>query len=113
MLVSALAVAFHFLSSDIQGPLLNGLVYTLTIGLFSDVLSERIRSFFGSGVSGFMFQSKALRPIVALVLFILAAGLTVWRQRTGGFAGTDEPIPSKTPAANSKRQPGSSWSFFS
>jgi branched-chain amino acid transport system permease protein len=95
MVVSALAVAFHFLSNDIQGPLLNGLVYTLTIGLFSDVLSERIRSFFGVGVTGFMFQSKALRPVVALVLFILIAGLTVWRQRTGGFRERINQYPPK------------------
>ena len=86
MIVSALVVVFHQLPKNVQRLLINGVLYTLTIGLFSDVLQERIRNFFGTGISGFIFESKALRPIVALVLFILIAGLTAWQERTGGLS---------------------------
>jgi branched-chain amino acid transport system permease protein len=60
---------------------MNALSYTLLVGLFSELLSERLRSFFGSGFSKLIFKAKALNPVVALILFLLIAGLTYWNQR--------------------------------
>ena len=80
--VSVAAAGFCLLPSHIQRPLLTGLLGTLTIGMFSEILSGRLRAFFGAGILKFIFKSKALLPVTALVLFILIAGVSaLWSKR--------------------------------
>ncbi len=80
--VSVAAAAFYLLPSRLQRPLLTGLLGTLTIGLFSEILSSRLRDFFGAGILRFIFKSRALLPVTALVLFVLIAGASaLWSRR--------------------------------
>ncbi|MBE9479311.1 MAG: hypothetical protein IMY80_05035 [Chloroflexi bacterium] len=79
--VGLIAASFSLLPSNIQRPIFNGLLWTFTIGLFSEILSSRVRFFFGSGFNKLIFTGKALRPFVATLIFILAAGLTVLQDR--------------------------------
>ena len=80
--ISVAAAGFYLLPSQIQRPLLTGLIGTLGIGLFSEILSSRLRDFFGAGILKFIFKSKALLPVTALVLFILIAGVSaLWSKR--------------------------------
>jgi branched-chain amino acid transport system permease protein len=82
--LSVFAAVFNLLPSQFQQPLLNGLIWTLTIGLFSEILSSRLRDFFGAGILRLIFKSKALLPLTALILFIvIALGSYLWSQRGG------------------------------
>jgi branched-chain amino acid transport system permease protein len=78
-----LAAAGMFLLPDrIRHPIFTGLLWTFVIGMFSEILSDRIRSFFGVPASRFVFRAEALRPAVALVLFIAIIALSAfWQQR--------------------------------
>jgi len=80
--VSVAAAGFYLLPSHIRRPLLTGLIGTLGIGLFSEILSNRLRDFFGSAILKVIFKSKALLPVTALLLFILIAGVSaLWSKR--------------------------------
>jgi len=94
--LSGAAAAFHLLPDQMQRPLLTGLGGTLTIGLFSEILTNRLRAFFGSGILRFIFKSKALLPVTALVLFVLiVAGSFLWSRRSGGVRQRMATLPSK------------------
>lgn len=81
-LIGTLAAGLFLLPARYSDPILSGLLWTLVIGMFSEILNERIRFFFGSEFSGVIFVSKAMRPTVALVIFLLAMLLSaLWRQR--------------------------------
>jgi branched-chain amino acid transport system permease protein len=83
--LSVFSAGFNLLPNRVQRPLLNGLVWTLTIGLFSEILSSRLRDFFGAGILRLIFKSKALLPLTALILFIvIALGSYLWSQRGAG-----------------------------
>lgn len=80
-IIGVLASALHFLPEEISKGILNGLLWTLAIGLFSEILSGRIRDFLGSGVVKLIFKSKALLPLVAVIIFIIITGVSIWRQK--------------------------------
>ena len=79
--VGLIAASFSLLPSNIKRPIFNGLLWTFTIGLFSENISSRVRFFFGSEFNKLIFTGKALSPFVAALIFFLAAGLTVWQGR--------------------------------
>jgi branched-chain amino acid transport system permease protein len=81
--VGAAGAGVQTISGTIKKALLNGLLWTLSIGLFSEILSGRIRDFFGSAAVKLIFKSKALNPIVALIIFVLVIALTFWRAKRG------------------------------
>lgn len=63
-------------------PLLAGLMWTLLIGMFSEILQERLRSFFGRPFADLVIKSKALQPVVAVILLVAITLLTYyWQQR--------------------------------
>jgi branched-chain amino acid transport system permease protein len=62
--------------------LFTGLITTLTLGLFSEILSNRLRAFFGSGINRLLFDGEALNPLAALILFAVITGIAaLWGQR--------------------------------
>ena len=73
----------HLLPPHIRKPITNGIIYTLVIGLFSENLSERLRVFLGTGFVKLLFSGKALKPLVALILFFIIVGITIWWDRKG------------------------------
>jgi branched-chain amino acid transport system permease protein len=94
--VSVLAAAFHLLPDQAQRPVLTGLVGTLTIGMFSEILSGRLRAFFGGGILKFIFKSRALLPVTALILFVLLAVVSFfWGRRSGGLRQRVAALPSR------------------
>ena len=80
VILSILTVLFYFLPDKYTTPVLTGLLYTFLVGMFSEILTERARTFFGNNFAKFIFSSKALRIIPALVIFVFAAGLSYWRE---------------------------------
>lgn len=80
-MVSLLTAVISFLPSNIQLPIVYGLGWTLGIGTFSEILSNRLRSFFGHQFVRVVFTREALNPFVALFLFLLVAGIKFLQQR--------------------------------
>jgi len=78
-----LAAVLYLIPNRYSDPILRGLLWTLVIGMFSEILSERLRTFFGVGVVRLIFSGKALKPGTALILFLLIAGLSVWWDAKG------------------------------
>ncbi len=94
MAVSAAAAGTFMMPDRFQRPFLTGLLWTLVIGLFSEILSGRFRDFFGAGMLKVIFRSKALLPTSALVLFILiAGGSALWSARGGGIRDRFSSLP--------------------
>jgi branched-chain amino acid transport system permease protein len=77
-LVGLVAASVHLIPSRIRKPLITGLLYTLVIGLFSEILTERVRALFGPQFVRLIFTAKALKPLVALILFLIFAGISVY-----------------------------------
>ncbi|MGD2059034.1 MAG: hypothetical protein PVI04_09920, partial [Anaerolineales bacterium] len=81
-LAGAASAGASILPSRYRSPLFSGLLWTLTLGLFSEILSNRLRAFFGSGINQLLFDGEALNPIAALILFIaITAIAAIWGQR--------------------------------
>jgi hypothetical protein len=79
-IVGVISASVHLIPSHIRKPLLTGLLYTFVIGLFSELLTERVRNFFGVSIVRLIFSSKALRPLTALIIFLIIAGITYYRE---------------------------------
>jgi branched-chain amino acid transport system permease protein len=82
--IGVLAAILQLVRKDIKKGVLNGLLWTLAIGLFSEILSGRIRDFLGAGAIKLVFRTKALIPVVAIIIFVLVMGITIWRQKSQG-----------------------------
>jgi branched-chain amino acid transport system permease protein len=92
-----LGALLYILPERYRKPLVSGVIWTLLIGMFSEILSSRLRDFFGSGILRTLFTGKALNPIVAVILFILISGgsflwslrgeqvKTGWQTATAGY----------------------------
>ncbi len=82
-IVGILTAVVFLLPEQYRRPLLNGLLYTLIIGVFSENLAERLRTFFGAGFSKFLFAGKSMKLFVAIGLFLIVIGFTFWWDRKG------------------------------
>lgn len=51
---------------------INSLIWVFGVGLFSEMVAQVIQQIFGRGLNKLLFQSKALTPTAAVVLFLLA-----------------------------------------
>lgn len=80
-LLGVAAAGLQLLPDHIKRGILSGLIWTLAIGLFSEILSSRIRDFFGAAVIQYIFKSKALVSWVAGLIFIIVTSLTIWQQQ--------------------------------
>ncbi len=79
-----LAAAFHLLPIRVRKPLLSGLVWTLSIGLFSEILINVFQNWsVPRTIIRFLFGSKGIKPGTALVIFVLATGITAWWDARG------------------------------
>jgi branched-chain amino acid transport system permease protein len=65
-------------------------LWTILIGTFSEILSGRLRSFFGYQFVQIVFTRKALNPFVALALFLLIAGFKVFQIRREARGDTEK-----------------------
>ncbi len=90
-LMSGLTTVLFMVPTRIRTALLNGTLWTLGFGLFSENISQIIQELFGNlGLSGFarslvklLFQNKSLNPIAALIIFLLAFAVAYSRVHTG------------------------------
>ncbi len=89
-LLSLLAAGLRILPQNIQRPITNGVLWTLVMGTFSEILLSRVRAFFGHAVSKIIFSGKALNPVVALIIFVLVAVITYWSSSRKSEAQEDD-----------------------
>ena len=104
-LIGALTALFIQTDPKFERPLLMGLVWTLGIGLFSENVTQilsNIPAGVGRFISRLLFDNKALTMVSALIIFLLAAGITYWRMRrpstgegSGGFNFSFEDISNR------------------
>jgi len=80
-LVSA---GLYLLPEKYRRPIMNGLGGTLVLGMFSEILTERLRFFFGPGFVTIIITSKALRPLTAVIIFIVITVISYWWMHRGG-----------------------------
>lgn len=71
-LMGVLGASFAFLPEKIRRGWLNGLVWVLGIGLFSENVAQIIREFNGTGLTKLLFSGKTLNTGAAFVVFALA-----------------------------------------
>ena len=74
IIVGMVASSIKYIPDKYRKPLFRGIVWTLGVSLFSEVLSERVRTALGTMVTKLIFKSKATQPVTALVLFLMVSG---------------------------------------
>lgn len=80
--------AVHVMPDSVRRPLMSGVLWTLGVGFFSEIVITMLRRLFGRGAVRLMFTGESLKPGVALGLFLIAAGVTAWwRARGERFRG--------------------------
>src|SRR3990172_179607 len=81
-IIGVAAGGFYIIPDEIERPIIQGALWTLVIGLFSEIISGGLRVFFGAGFSRLLFSGKALRPLIALILFVaITLGVRYWATR--------------------------------
>lgn len=81
-IIGLFSAALALLPQRVGKPVLYGLFCVFFVGMFSEILSERLRTFFGLDTVKIIFQADALKPSAALVIFIITALLTaLWMGR--------------------------------
>ena len=71
-LTGVLGASFSFLPEKIRRGWLNGIIWVLGIGLFSENVAQIIREFNGSALIKLLFSGKTLNNSAAFVIFALA-----------------------------------------
>ncbi|MCF6277668.1 MAG: hypothetical protein L3J16_02835 [Anaerolineales bacterium] len=66
-----LGASFVIFPEKIRRGWVNGFIWVLSMGLFSENVAQILREFNGSSLNKVLFTSKSLNPIAAVVLFIL------------------------------------------
>ena len=75
--------AVYVMPGHIRRPLMNGLLWTLGVGLFSEIVISLLRRLLGRGFVSLLFTSKSIKPVAAAALFLIVAGVTAWWSARG------------------------------
>ncbi len=74
--------AFHLLPEKVEKPIFNGVVWTLGVGLFSEILINMFRPF-PRQIVRVLFGTKGIQPLIAAIIFLLAVLITIWWEARG------------------------------
>lgn len=69
--IGTLGAALVVMPSRWEKALINSIIWTLGLGLFSDVVGYIVQPIFGRGILKILFLNKSLNPITALVIFVV------------------------------------------
>lgn len=81
--LGALGALFHLLPRRIERPILVGVLATVSIGLFADIL-RNILVFAPRSVIRLFFGSKGITPLTAVIILVIAAGANAWWNAQSG-----------------------------
>ncbi|HEX6305608.1 MAG TPA: hypothetical protein VFZ76_15545 [Anaerolineales bacterium] len=80
--IGLVGAGLRLLPDHFRRPILSGMVWTFVIGLFSEILTERLRAFFGTGILRVIFSARALRLNIAIIFFVFVTLISaLWQQR--------------------------------
>lgn len=79
VVLAGLGAALVLLPSRWRIALLNAIIWTLGIGIFSENVTQILNQFGGRGVIRFLFQAKALNPLAAFLIFAGAFAVAYFR----------------------------------
>jgi branched-chain amino acid transport system permease protein len=77
-LVGLAGAMVYIMPGKVRRPLMTGLLVTLGVGLFSEIVIRVLRKLFGPGSATLFFTGKGLKWWAAVVLFLASAGFTAW-----------------------------------
>jgi len=72
LLIGGIGAALVVMPTRWEKALINGAIWTLTIGLFSENVGQILAQLFGRGILKILFANKSLNPIAAFIIFGLA-----------------------------------------
>jgi branched-chain amino acid transport system permease protein len=81
IIVCSVMALLHFLPGIYTRSIMYAGATTVLIGLLSQILTERIRNFFGLQAASLVFQSNALQLIPGILIFVVAAAIFFWREK--------------------------------
>ena len=84
IVLGLVSAGLFLLPEKYRKPILSGLVGTLVVGMFSEILTERLRFFFGPRFVAIIITSKALRPVTAVIIFLVITAISYWWMQRGG-----------------------------
>ena len=79
VILAGLGAALVLLPSRLKIALLNAIIWTLGIGIFSENVTQILNQFGGRGVIRFLFQAKSLNPLAAILIFAGAFAVAYFR----------------------------------
>lgn len=101
-LMGVLGAGLLVLTPRWRGAVVNALIWTLGIALFSENVAQILRGIAGRGVVRLIFQNKALYPSVALLIFAISFALSFWLKSVMGERRAAAKLENITPS-KSKR----------
>jgi branched-chain amino acid transport system permease protein len=78
-----LGALFRLLPRRIERPILVGILTTVTFGLFADIFRNILEGFSPRSVIRFFFGSAGIKPLTAVIIFVIAAGANAWWNTRG------------------------------
>jgi branched-chain amino acid transport system permease protein len=81
-ILAGLGAALVILPSRLKVSLLNALIWTLGIGIFSENVTQILDQFDGRVIIRFLFQQRALNPLAAVLIFAGAFAVAYFRVHT-------------------------------
>ncbi len=73
--------AIHLIPDKPRKRLANSVIWTLSIGIFSEIAIAIFRSLFSTRFVKFLFVGSGMKPWFAALIFVLAGGITLWVER--------------------------------
>jgi len=82
VVLGVIAAAFHLMPKKVQRPIRNGLLWSLGIGLLSEIIILVLLNFMDKSGLRLVFGAKGITLLAAAVIFVIAAVVTVlWESR--------------------------------
>jgi branched-chain amino acid transport system permease protein len=78
-----IGAAYRLVPERVGRPLLNGISWALLAGLFSEIIRTILANLFGQSIVRILFGSQGIQPFVAITIFVVAVGITVWWRSRG------------------------------
>ncbi len=81
--MGVLGAGLHLLPDQIRRPLLTAVIWTVGIGVLSDVLLNIMRPILGRQLTGVFFGGKGVTVLTAVITFVIALIAKIWWDRQG------------------------------
>lgn len=96
----ALGASFVLLPDRIRRGWINGFIWILAVGLFSENVSQILNEFSAKGLIRLLFTGKALNPIAAAVIFLIVFAISFYGLEKAASSKWDTLNPAQKKKAN-------------